>query len=300
MSNYARIQGHIDKGKGRAAHHVGMPFLAYRLISTSAGDFPSGWSPVATPAGTAFSLLRRRLSEGKLELGIKSVALFYDIVANMNPFLVGDVFVQNDAAFVPNISYGAGATQVPGTTIEFNGMCLAWHPPENKAVGARIDRRVKIYRPATSPATTTTPAGGSTQYWKETLDNDRSLMLINGTYSFGVPGANNANFIPCGFTAAIRQHDWVFQPGIPGMLKEAKWFAYLPPLPGYFPKEGDALVDEYGSRYLIAVPYEQKTGVAGYQLAIDRKIAGDDVSSGQTASTDFADPSNTQFVPGLT
>lgn len=302
MTNYARVQKHIDHGKGKAARHVGMPFLGFRLISTSTGDFPQAWWPVPVcPAGSTphyqFHLLRRRLAEGKLETGIKNVALFYDIIANIDPFLVGDVFLQNDPPFVPGKSYGAGATAVVGNTIEFNGMALAWHPPENKAVGGRLDRRVKIYRPATSPATVATTSGAA--YWKETLDNDSPLTLTNGVYSFGAAGANNANFIPAGFTSAVRQHDWVFQPGVPGMIKEAKWFVYLPPLPGYFPAEGDALIDEYGARYLIVVPYEQKTGVAGYQLACDRKIAGDDVSSGTTASTDFSDPANSQFIPGL-
>lgn len=273
MVNYAHVQGLIDKGKGKAAHHVGMPFLGYRVGGASVGDFPSGWVPVTLPSGgTVFSLLRRRLAEGKLEIGIKNTALFYDIIANMDPFLVGDVFVQDDAPFVPGISYGAGATQVTGTTIEFNGMCLAWHPPENKAVGGRLDRRVKIYRPATSPATVPATTG-TAKYWKETLDNDFSLTLSGGVYSFGTAAANNANFVPAGFSAAIRQHEWPFQPDTPGLLKEAKWFVYLPPLPGYLPAEGDALVDENGARYVVAVPFEQQTGVSGYQLVVDRKIA---------------------------
>lgn len=275
MTNYARIQNQIDKGKGKAAHHVGMPFLGYRLTSASTGDFPSAWTPIPVCSSDhfQFSMLRRRLSEGKLELGIKNVALFYDIVANMNPFLVGDVFVQDDDAFVPGKSYGAGATSIVGTTIEFNGVALAWHPPENKAVGARIDRRVKIYRPSEVPAATTDRS--ATPYWKETNVNDLPLVLTGGTFAFGAAAAGNASFVPCGVLSAIRQTEWIFQPGVPGMLKEAKWFAYLPPLPGYMPAEGDALIDENGARYHVVVPFEQKTGVAGYQLVVDLKISSD-------------------------
>lgn len=254
-----------------------MPFLGYRIIDTSTGDFPEAWWPVPVcPAGThyEFHLLRRRLSEGKLETGIKNVTLFYDIIANMDPFLVGDVFVQNDAPFVPGKSYGAGATSIVGTTIEFSGMCLAWHPPENKAVGGRVDRRVTIWRPAFDPATVADGSGAT--YWKETHDNDLPLILTNGVYAFGTSAqASSANWVPAGFTSAVRQHDWVFQPGVPGMLKEAKWFVYVPPLPGYMPAEGDAIVDENGARYVVGVPYEQKTGVAGYQLTVDRKISSD-------------------------
>jgi hypothetical protein len=267
MTQYARIQRHIDHGRGQAAKHVGQPFVGYRLGSGSSGDFPGAWN-VTVPN---FYMFRRRLAETKLELGIKNVALFYDIVANMDRFVLGDVFVQNDPAYAPGFSYGAGATSIPGT-IEFNAMCLAWHPPENKAIGARLDRRVKIYRPAESPASV--GANGAT-YWKETLVNDLPLVLSGGTYAFGTAGAGNASFVPAGFMSAIRQHDWIFQPGVPGMLKEAKWFVYVPPLPGYMPAEGDALVDENGARYLVVVPYEQKTGVSGYQLTCDRKIRSD-------------------------
>jgi hypothetical protein len=298
VSNFARIQNHIDKGKGKAARHVGMPFLGYRLTSASTGDFPTAWTPIPVcPAGThyEFSMLRRRLAEGKLELGIKNVALFYDIVANMNPFLVGDVFVQNDAAFVPGKSYGAGATAVVGATIEFNGVALAWHPPENKAVGARIDRRATIWRPSQQPATVTTATGA--KYWKETNVNDVPLVLSGGVYRWGVAGAGWASLVPIGMMAAIRQSDWIMQPGIPGMLKEAKWFGYLPPLPGYLPAEGDAIIDENGARYHVVVPFEQKTGVAGYQLVLDRKIASD----GETnPSLDFSDPNNSMYLPGGT
>jgi hypothetical protein len=266
VTNYARVQRHIDHGKGQASRHVGQPFIGYRLGAGSNGDFPGAWNVVAPN----FYMLRRRMTEGKIEVGIKNVALFYEIVANMDPFVLGDVFVQDDPAYAPGRSYGAGATSIPGT-IEFNAMCLAWHPPENKAVGGRVDRRVKIYRPSNDPAATTD--GSATPYWKETNVNDTPLVLTGGTYAFGTAGAGNASFVPAGFLSAIRQTEWIFQPGVPGMLKEAKWFCYLPPLPGYLPAEGDAIIDENGARYHVTVPFEQKTGVVGYQLVLDRKIS---------------------------
>ena len=266
MTNYSRIQRHIDHGKGRAARHIGQPFIGYRLTGASAGDFPSGWTQTVANV----PIRRTRLAESKLELGIKNVTLFYDIVADMGPFLVGDVFLQNDPAYVNGKSYGAGATSIVGANIEFNALCLAWHPPENKAVGARLDRRVQIFRPASSPAAIAGYSGPT--YWKSTHDNDLPLILSGGVYSFGTAGASGASFVPAGFASAVRQHDWLFQPGVPGMLKEAKWFVYLPPLPGYMPAEGDAIIDENSARYVVGVPYEQKTGVSGYQLSADRKI----------------------------
>lgn len=294
MTNYARVQKHIDHGKGKAARHVGLPYTALRLTPVSNGDFPGGWTTVSAK----FSMLRRRFAEGKLEVGIKNVTLFYRIVANMNAYLLGDVFLQTDPAYDPGFSYGVGATSVPGT-FEFNAMALAWHPPENEAIGGRIDRRVKIYRPSPSPATV--QDGSGVAYWKETNDNDLPLIMAAGVYAFGQAGAGGASFVPAGFTSALRQHESVFEPGVPGMLKEAKWFVYVPPLPGYMPSEGDAIIDENGARYVVSVPYEQKTGVVGYQLVCDRKISSDDDNSGPAAGgdLDWSNPDNSGLLPGL-
>jgi hypothetical protein len=178
------------------------------------------------------------------------------------------VFVQNDPPYVPGLYYGAGATSIPGT-IELNAMCLAWHAPIDKRLGARVDRRMKIYRPSAAPQTQT----DGSKYWESTLDNDCSMTLLDGEYSFGTPGANNANWIPAGLSAVHRQSEITFQPGVPGMLKPAKFFFYVPPLPGYQPREGDALVDENGARYVVFTPIEQQTGVVGNQLLCDRKIS---------------------------
>ena len=39
------------------------------------------------------------------------------------------------------------------------------------------------------------------------------------------------------------------------------------------PREGDALIDQNGTRYVVVSPYEQLAGVVGYQLLCDRKVA---------------------------
>jgi len=208
------------------------------------------------------------MSEGKLELGAKGMAVFFDIVANMDPFLLGDILVQNDPPYVPGVSYGAGATSVPGT-LELNAMALAWHGPVSKAVGARIDRRVTVWRPASAPAT----QGDGSKYWESTHDNDAPLVLANGQYGFGSDGAAPASLVPAGIAAQHRQSDRVFGPDVPGMLKPIKWFFYLPPLPGYMAREGDTIVDENGARYVVISPYEQQTGVVGQQLICDRTAA---------------------------
>jgi hypothetical protein len=269
MVNYARVEHHIDRGRGKAAQKLGPPFLAYRLTSTSSGDFPDGWTPTPGPLGTlSFPIFRRRMTEGKLEVALKNVALLYEIIANMEPFLIGDVFVQNDPPYVPGVSYGAGATQLYGT-MEFTAMCFALHSPVGKSVGARIDRRVAIYRPAGAPQTLT----DGSLYWESTHDNDQPLLLANGAYSFGPAGSGEAVMVPAGWASQHRQSEKTFGPGVPGMLKPIKYFFYLPPLPGYLAREGDAIIDENGARYVVVSLFEQQAGVVGQYLVVDRKIA---------------------------
>jgi hypothetical protein len=271
MVNYARVQHHIDRGKGIAARKLGPPFLAYRCGAMASGDFPDGW--VATPGpqgGLSFSLFRRRMPDTKLELGLSRAAIFFDIIANMEPFLVGDVFVQNDPPYVPGVSYGAGATSLAQGTMQLNAMCFAWHPPVGKAVGVRLDRCGGIYRPATAPLTFT----DASNYWASTHDNDQPLVLAGGNYSFPTGHAGEpASLVPVGFTADHRNSDRIFGPSVPGMVTPLRWLIYIPPLPGYSPREGDAVITEDGARFVMRSPFTQETGVVGTMTLCERKIA---------------------------
>lgn len=266
MVNYARIQHHIDRGKGIASQKLGPPFQAFRCVGSSAGSFPGGWSLV----NARFPLFTRRFNaaDTKMPTGLKGTTMWFDLVANMEPFLLGDVFVLNDPAYVPGVSYGAGATSIPGTQ-EITAYCLAYHPPVAKAIGAHLDRLVTIFRPSVDPVAL--PDGS--QYWESTNDNDLPLKLAAGTFGFGAAGSGGASFVPAGIASVHKRGDALFAPGVPGMIKPAHWFFYLPPLPGYLPREGDAIIDQNGARYVVVSPYEQLTGLTGYQLLCDRKIA---------------------------
>lgn len=187
------------------------------------------------------------------------------------PYVLGDVFLQTDPPYNPGVSYGAGATSVPGT-LEFNAFGLAWHPPVGEPVGARLDRRMGIYRPSLSPALNNDD--GST-YWKSTKDNDTPLVLTNGNYDWGGPGGT-ASFVPGGLASTLRvTGDLLFQPKVPGMTDAVRYFVYLPPLPGYTPSEGDAIITEDGARYEVVHPYAQSAGVSGSQLVVKRMISQD-------------------------
>ena len=125
MATYATIQAKIDKGLGIAGSHLGPPYNAFRLEATSAGDFPGGWTLVQPN----LPLYKERVALTNLDVTLKdTIAVFYNIFASMKNFFLGDVFVLNDPAFTPGISYGAGATSIPGT-IEFQGIALAAHFP---------------------------------------------------------------------------------------------------------------------------------------------------------------------------
>lgn len=264
MVNYASIARHIDKGRGIAAKHLAQPFAAYRIEGSSSGDFPGGWSLITAN----FPLFRRRyIAVGKIETGLARGALWYEIIANMAPYVLGDVFLQIDPDYVPGVSYGAGATLLYGTE-QIEALSLAIHMPVGKSIGGRLDRRIKIYRPNAGPAT----LNDGSSFFKTTLDNDMPLVLTDGTYAFGPPSAA-ASYIPGGFAAYDRQYgDELFGPAVPSMPKPSRYFVYVPPLPGYTPTEGDAVVAEDGSRYVCELAFYQESGVVGSQLVVHRQI----------------------------
>lgn len=263
MVNYARIQAHIDRGKGIAAKKLGPQYAAFRLVSWATGDFPNGWGCV----NNSFALFRRRLTaENKFDLSLTKTTLWQDIIADMSPFIVGDVFLSIDPPYQAGVSYGDDATQQAGSQ-EFNGICLAYHPPVGKAVGARVDRLAQLYRPATSPGSN--PEGSLS--WKATLVNDQPLVLEDGVYALQAAGSVPASMIPVGLSAIHRKGDSNIS-NVPAMTKPQVYFFYVPPLPGYLPREGDALVEQNGARYVVTSAVEQTSGVAGYQLICDRKV----------------------------
>jgi hypothetical protein len=263
--NFAQIQRKIDHGLGIAARHLGQPYSVYRCESASSGDFPSGWTELTM----GFPVYRLRRAGSRLEVAISNSALLYDIFADMGDYLLGDVFVCTDAAFQNGVSYGPGATSVTGT-LELNAFSLAWHMPafgDFKAgpnTGARLTHLARIFRPSTSPKT----VNDGSQYWKSTHDNDSALTLMSGAFSFAAAPATGS-IVPVGFGSAFRPSgEKPFSPSVPGMLPPARYYCYVPPLPGpgYEPREGDAIITIDNQRYVVIEPYRQETGVSGAQM----------------------------------
>lgn len=262
MVNYARVQHHIDRGLGKAAQKLGQPYTAYRVSPTSSGDFPDAWQVLKLRV----PILWRRITDTKLYSSLRASGTMYaDMVFNAEPYELGDVFVCSDPDYVPGRSYGAGATVTRGSN-EMNALALAWHLPVRKPVGAWLNRLARIYRPASAP----TIMQDGTLYWKETLDNDVPLVLVNGEFIWGLNG-QTASLVPVGLGATERpSRGTQFPPPIPGMVSTSRWYVYVPPLQGYTPVEGDAIVLDTDARYQVLSPYAQQSGFVGSQLAVER------------------------------
>lgn len=267
---FATFQRLIDKQLGAFGNRIGQPFSVYRITPSSTGDFPNGWYRVSTQAHAH----RNRVRSQDAEVSMTSErTVWYEVIADMSPFWLGDVFIATDPPFFPGVAYGDRATNLPGT-IELNGFSLAWHPPIRPPLAARIDHRAYIYRPALLPQTYSdgSPPLPSEQ-WRSTREFDTPLVLNNGVYSWGAPG-QTASLVPCGFGTSDRQtRGEDMAPDPPGMLPVPRYYVYFPPLPGYSAAEGDAIITEDDARYAVIAPYKQETGVVGHQLMVQRYIS---------------------------
>lgn len=270
MSDLGPFQLLVDQTLGAFASALGQPFSVYRNTPSSSGDFPTGWTQITSQ----FRCHRNRVRSQDAEVSMTSErTVWYEVLGDVSPYWLGDVFVQTDSPYFPGIAYGPRATAIAVTT-DLNAFALAWHPPLRAPLAARIDRRVGIYRPALVPQTVSdgSPLTASLQ-WRSTREYDTPLVLSNGAFSWGAPGGT-ASLVPCGFGTSDRQtRGEDMAPDPVGMVPSPRYYAYLPPLPGYQSAEGDAIITEDDARYVVISPFRQETGVVGSQLMIQRYIS---------------------------
>jgi hypothetical protein len=265
-ASFAQFQRLIDKQLGAFGNRIGQPFSVYRLTPSSTGDFPTGWALVTSQAHAH----RNRVRSQDAEVSMTSErTVWYEVIADMSPFWLGDVFLATDSPFFPGVAYGDRATGLAGT-IELNGFALAWHAPIRPPLAARIDHRCRIYRPNLTPEV----FPDNSSQWRSTREWDTPLVLNNGVYSWGAASSSPASLVPCGFGTSDRQtRGEDMAPDPPGMLPVPRYYVYLPPLPGYTAAEGDAIITEDDARYAVIAPYRQETGVVGHQLMVQRYIS---------------------------
>ncbi len=284
MPNANHIQWQIDKGRGKAASALGGPFNVFRLLNSAATNFLDPANLIATNYPIYHVQKSPGAFRGSYE-GINVGEPLFDVIGNMQPFFVGDVFIDADLPYVPwggpltadsnaNINnpsitadvgqsgYGAGATSVTFPTLEIYGFCLGFHGPIKKSIGARLDRLAQVYRLPTSP--------GANGYWSASKNASLPIILTNGEFSVGTLG-QTASFIPVGLAARPRWKSDLIK-SIPTSTGELEYYCYVPPLPGFSFQESDRIVLQDGSVYVVQLPWEQQVGFVGSQLAVQREV----------------------------
>ncbi len=262
MPNPDQIQRQIDRGRGHAARALGGPFNVYRIQANAATNVLDAANLVASN----FLVYHLQKSSSGFRGSYEGTAIgvpLFDIIGDMTQFYVGDLFIDADAAYQPGGGggYGAGATSVTFPTLEVYGWCLGFHGPIKKSIGARLDRLAQVYR---------LNAGPVNGYYQGDGASSLPVVLSNGTFSVGTVTQTGA-FIPVGLAAKPRWRSDLIK-AIPTTTHEVEYLAYVPPLKGFTFQEGDRLVLQDGSQYVVQLPWEQQVGFAGSQLSIKREV----------------------------
>lgn len=254
--SYDEIQDLIDEGRQLAAEELGPPHDVYRFLNPDingnvliAGNKIASLISIYTKIGYGGGI--RTSFEAEKQQGI----IWYEIIADMSPFRLGDVFILNDPV------YGAGYSSVNFPTNEFKGFALADHSPIKKALGGRLNCTVTIFRPSVGP--------NSNMQWDKNKDWLDPLVLANGAWGLGVRGATPTK-VPAGLTAMGRTYgDKMFSS--PAAKRGSGWELYVPALKGFDAQEGDKIVGPDGARYTLIIPYTQKVGATGSQWFLERE-----------------------------
>jgi hypothetical protein len=267
MPKADQIQRIIDRGRGVAAKVLGVPYAVYRLgTSTAARNFIDPNNLIHSGYPVYYVQKPASGFRGSFEGTNLKVPLF-DIIADMIPFQTGDVFISTDSPYPQG--FGAGATRVAFPTLEIDGWCFAFHGPIKKSIGARLDRLAYVYQQATAP--------DLNGYLSADTTTQLPLIMKGGAVKIGVPlgsvGYQPPTLIPIGMASSERWRGDLYKAPIPTTTSDIVYFAYVPPLQGFTFREGDRLVLQDGSRYVVKNPYEQMVGFVGSQLVLSREIA---------------------------
>ena len=285
MPNPDHIQFLIDRGRGHAARALGGPFNVYRLNPTTATNYLDSVNQIAS----GYPVYHTQKSPGSFRGSYEGINVgepLFDIIGDMSPFVIGDIFIDADLPYVPNSApitadtnlitadnanvtadiassgYGAGATSVAFPTLQIYGFCLGFHGAIKKSIGARLSHLAQVYR-----LPTTTDSNG---YWSAAQNASLPLILTNGQFSIGTLN-DTAAFIPVGLAARPRWKSDLIK-SIPTSTGELEYYCYVPSIPGFSFQESDRIVLQDGSVYVVQLPWEQQVGFVGSQLAVQREV----------------------------
>jgi hypothetical protein len=258
MADYTTIMAHIDRGRGIAATHLGPPFDVYRVQYNAALNMLDPANLVAE----GVPVFRRTRQSSDMIEGTHGKAIIWEVIGDMSPYILGDLFLQQDKV------YGVGATIVPFPTQQFICFCLAFHGPVKKSVGVFLNRFVNISRNLSGADTNGYLSGDS--------NATVPLILVNGQFQLGTAGQTPTN-VPVGVDISERWRAELFR-DIPASIGQGVRYIYVPPLPGFDFKEGDWLHTSAqppfgsGAIYRVNTLFEQQTGFVGNLLSVTRNI----------------------------
>lgn len=217
MTNWNRVQKHLDRGRGKAAKHVGQPVQIFEIgldpLATNILD-PGNMVKYCYPKHCLFRKIPPKSND--VEQG-NFDNITYEMVMDVKGLPPGTFVRQNDPYYDDNTVF-----------------VLAQKRPVHKNIGVRCERLVQIFRPVTL---------GANPYAELQKSTALPLTMLGGQFSFGTPG-NTPTLIPAGFQTRERLFVEI-QSDLPSSTKVTNYFVYIPELPGIEIQEGDWIVEQF-------------------------------------------------------
>ncbi len=258
--SYDQIQDLIDMGNGFAAAELGQPYDVYRMVqSDDAGNVLIPINRIASSVKFFTKIAYGGGVRESLETEKNQGVLWYRLIGDLRPFLVGDIFILNDPV------YGRGSSSVNFFTKEYKGFALADHSPIKKSLGGRLNCTVNVLRPSAVP--------NASGQWDKTRQDAQPVVLSDSVFSLGDVGETPCQ-LPAGLIAMGRSYGERGFTQVPGEQRKSSWELYMPALNGFNIREGDRIIGPDGARYIVVIPYSQHVGATGSQWFMEREAAG--------------------------
>ncbi|GEM_PF-4244465 len=261
MVEWNQIAQKIQFGAGKEANVLGPPWKVYRIGASATGD-------VLIPGNVLFEnvkvlhevntpTLKRHLEAEKIP-GV----ILYELRLDTYQYglKVGDLFVLNDQVF------GPGYDTTTYATTDINAFVMIQNKPNKVTIGARLNQLCHLVRQKVEPS--------SDDEWEPDSFNTLPVCLVNGTFVVGVE-SDTSSLIPIGLFPVARPYGDKAIMDTPAMPKKAGWCAFLPPLKGFKPRQGDRILMPDGTRYYVIFAAPQESGACGTYLFLEREKEAD-------------------------
>lgn len=257
MTDYIDITYLANMAYGVGASIIGPPFSAYRVQPESNGDMvqPQNLLSTCVPVDRRPMKSSDESFEGPGDLR----NFWYELMGNFNCYLVGDIFILNQAP----LNKGWVSTTYP--TTEFTGFCLAENYPTRHAIGARLNTTAQLYTSSLVP--------DNNGHFDSTYPNRMPIILQNGQF---VPlnAGQTAAILPVGVMPHRSYGGNIYNQPTFDVPPVEKRLVYVPPLNGYQPIASDELLFADGSRYIIESNYHQTSGTSGGIFICRKHVTG--------------------------